>query len=158
MLQVMHLKEPILPTAKPRITITLTEHQHAVLSSLSHLQKASMSSIVVDLVDTTLPVLERLVGVLDTAANAPKHVLEEIRKSVEDAESNTFGYRVTGLLEELLHRSADEAATATGGRRAALSADEPPTSNRGVRITSPRPKIGSISPMKKGEKNGRVQK
>lgn len=147
-----------MPTAKPRITITLTEHQHAVLSSLSHLQKASMSSIVVDLVDTTLPVLERLVGVLDAAAHAPKHVLEELRRSAEDAESHSFGTRVNGLLEELLHRSAGEVSTATGGRREASAADKPPTSNRGVRITSPQPKIGSISPMKKGEKNGRAQK
>lgn len=149
-----------MPTAKPRITITLTEHQHSVLSRLSVLQKASMSSIVVDLVDTTLPVLERLADVLDNAERAPKQVLEELRKSAHIAEQDAAqaGFKMGALLEELLVVSAGGASGERGAPHGVPPADEPPTSNRGVRITSPRPKIGSISPMKKGEKNGRAQK
>jgi hypothetical protein len=76
----------MMPTAKPRITITLTDEQHAILSSLSSLQKVSMSSIVVDLLDTTLPVLQRLAGILSNAANAPQELLDELRRTAESAE------------------------------------------------------------------------
>lgn len=143
-------------TAKPRITITLTDHQHAVLSELSKLQKASMSSIVVELLDTTLPVLERLCGVLSNAAIAPQSVLDELRRSAEQAEADTFPItnitRISGLLEQLLVGQSEEAddTTATVGRRVASADERPPTSNRGVRNTSPGSKLGSISPVKSG--------
>lgn len=149
-----------MPTAKPRITITLTEHQHFVLSKLSGLQRASMSSIVVDLLDTTLPVFERLVGVLDNAASAPQNVLDELRRSAQTAEAQVveMGSSISGLLEELVKRASREDSTAPEGRREASREAKPPTSNRGVRITSPQPKFASNSPMKKGEKHGRVEK
>ena len=149
-----------MPTAKPRITITLTEQQHAVLSSLAGLQKVSMSSIVVDLLDTTLPVLERLAGVLHNASTAPQHVLDELRRTAQSAENEVSGMgpSVMGLLDELVDLSSATGSTATGGRREAGAEDRPPTSNRGVRNTVPASKIAHISPMKKGEKHGRSQK
>jgi hypothetical protein len=150
-----------MPTAKPRITITLTDHQHSVLSTLAQAQKVSMSSIVVDLVDTTLPVLERLSAILQNAADAPQSVLDNLRRSLSSAETDTaeISSQVMGQLDLLADVAAggrSRGALATRGR--ALAAAKPPTSNRGVRITSPTSKIGSISPMKKGEKNGRAEK
>ncbi len=147
-----------MPTAKPRITITLTDQQHSVLSALSQLQKASMSSIVVDLLETTLPVLERLSNVLSNAANAPQSVLDEIRKSAEQAESDFSPTRGT-----VLARLDDLVNTSSGAASVARESEErlrrgPPTSNRGVRISPPGPKNGSISPMKTGEKTGRARK
>jgi hypothetical protein len=148
-----------MPTVKPRITITLTEQQHAVLSSLAGLQRVSMSSIVVDLLDTTLPVLERLAGVLHNASTAPQHVLDELRRTAHSAENELSGIgpSVMGLLDEMVDLSSAPDSTATG-RREAGAEDRPPTSNRGVRNTVPASKIAHISPMKKGEKHGRSQK
>lgn len=193
-----------MPTVKPRITITLTDHQHAVLSSLATVQKVSMSSIVVDLVDATLPVLERLASVLQNAANAPQSVLDDLRRSLASAEQDTVGMSsdVMGQLDLLVEASGGGAAVRdAAAARAAVpdsyttegmdwwnSIDEddramwlrragsasasdafaafkraaakgrPPTSNRGVRITSPNAKMAPISPMKKGDKNGRAEK
>jgi hypothetical protein len=145
-----------MPTAKPRITITLTDHQHAVLSALSQLQKASMSSIIVDLIDTTLPVLERLSVVLSNAASAPQSVLDEIRKSAELAESDVSS------LQSSAYSALDDLVSSSAGAGSAsartVPGDEPPTSNRGVRNSRFLVKSGPISPMKKGEKNGRAQK
>ena len=150
-----------MPTVKPRITITLSEHQHAVLSSLAEPQKVSMSSIVVDLLDTTLPVLERLGHVLHNAANAPKSVLDEIRRSAQLAETDTASV-ASSVMEQLDFLVAASSGEAGAGAHAMPekrdSAERPPTSNRGVRIKSPRVKIEQISPMKKGEKNGRAEK
>jgi hypothetical protein len=148
-----------MPTAKPRITITLTEQQHAVLSSLAGLQKVSMSSIVVDLLESTLPVLERLSSILTNAASAPQDLLDELRRTAESAENEVSGMpaHVLGLLDEMQELSS----VRTDSKRSAAEVraeDRPPTSNRGVRITVPASKIAHISPMKKGEKHGRSQK
>jgi len=145
-----------MPTAKPRITITLSDQQHATLAALAKFQKVSMSSIVVDLVETTLPVLERLCAVLENAAGAPQAVLDELKRSAEHAELDVVGMQqsVLSQLDLLVSASAVPGATAQAGVRGA-AAIKPPTSNRGVSFTSPSPKIGPISPMKKGEKNGR---
>lgn len=149
-----------MPTAKPRITVTLTEQQHAVLSSLAGLQKVSMSSIIVDLLDTTLPVLERLAGVLHNASTAPQNVLDELRRTAQSAENEVaaMGPAVMGLLDEMLDLSegAEDEARLRG--TAPVPEGRPPTSNRGVRNTVPASKIAHISPMKKGEKHGRSQK
>ena len=146
-----------MPTAKPRITITLTDQQHTVLSSLASVQKVSMSSIVVDLLETTIPVLERLAGVLHNASTAPQAVLDQIKLTAETAEADMLDLGASALRQlDLLEQAA--AGRVPGGARSEAPGAKPPTSNRGVRITSPRPKIGPISPMKKGEKNGRAQK
>jgi hypothetical protein len=150
-----------MPTNKPRITITLTDQQHAVLSALSQVQKVSMSSIVVDLLDTTVPVLERLLQVLQNAADAPQSVLEDLRRSMASAESEMQGSKnaVMGQLDLLVAESGgDRAGDALASPARALPAAKPPTSNRGVRNMSPASKIDQISPMKKGEKNGRAEK
>lgn len=149
-----------MPTAKPRITITLTEQQHDVLMTLAHIQKVSMSSIVVDLVETTLPVLSRLAEVLKNAADAPQSVRDEIRKSAERAESDMAGHGHTMLeqLDFLVAASSGAGVREQPAPEVAAKTERPPTSNRGVRNTSPRAKIESISPMKKARKTGGSKK
>nr|CRY96433.1 hypothetical protein [uncultured prokaryote] len=159
-------KETILPTLKPRITITLNEHQYAVLSSLSGLQKASMSSIVVDLLDTTLPVLERLADVLQNAVSAPQNVLDEIRRTAQIAERDIaqMGSPITGLLDELLVKTSGMETYRP--RPSAAGTDsipdaKPPTSNRGVRNAPPASENRSISSSKSRssvDSNGRAKK
>lgn len=144
-----------MPTVKPRITITLTDQQHAVLSRLAHLQKVSMSSIVVDLVDTTLPVLDRLAQVLQNAADAPQSVLDDLRRSLASAETAFEGMQVSAFdkLDEFVQASSGSAAGDAQVAASALPlAEEPPTSNRGVRNVPPRSKNQPISPMKTGQK------
>ena len=157
----MHSSENNLATSKPRITITLSDQQHAVLSALAKLQKVSMSSIIVDLVDTTLPVLQRLSEVLQNASTAPQSVLDEIKRSAEQAESDlsSAGSSVMEQLDFLVAASSGPATkrSARVGPEGAAKV-RPPTSNRGVRNVPLTSKIDSILPMKKGEKNGRAEK
>lgn len=146
----MHLPEARMPTAKPRITITLSDQQHATLATLAKFQKCSMSSIVVDLVETTLPVLERLCAVLENAAGAPQAVLDELKRSAEHAELDVAAmqHSVLGHLDQLVTSSAAPGVTAQAGARGAAA--KPPTSNRGVSFTPPDTKIGPISSKKSG--------
>lgn len=130
-----------------------------------------MSSIVVDLIDTTLPVLERLAIVLKNAADAPQSVLDDLKKSLESAESDALASQenVMGNLDlfvSISGKGSEPAQPRPEGARVparSRSADavekvRPPTSNRGVRIIPPTSNIEQISPMKRSEKHGRSQK
>lgn len=150
-----------MPTTKPRITITLSDEQHTTLQALAQLQGVSMSSIVVDLVDTTLPVLQRLVSVLHNASQAPKAVLEGLSASLNTAlgDAQGHGNAVMNQLDLLVRLSGGEGAgvPALAGAPAPSPEPKPPTSNRGVRNVPPRSKNQPISPMKTGQK-GRAKK
>ena len=74
-----------MPTNKPRITITLTEEQHDILSTVAQLQDVSMSSIVTDLIETTMPSFQRMAVMLEMAQQAHSSLLRELGVSLEDA-------------------------------------------------------------------------
>lgn len=61
-------------TNKPRLSVTLPENIYKTLSELSRLQSASMSSIIVDLLETVHPPLLRTVALLQAAHDAPQEV------------------------------------------------------------------------------------
>lgn len=154
-----------MPTTKPRITITLSDEQHATLQSLASLQGVSMSSIVVDLVDTTLPVLQRLVSVLHNASQAPQAVLDGLSASLSQAlgEAQGHGDAVMGQLDVLVRLAGGEGAgaSALAGVPAPSPTTEPPTSNRGVRNVPPASKDRPISHGKSStyiNSNGRAKK
>jgi hypothetical protein len=121
-----------------------------------------MSSIVVDLLDTTLPVLQRLTEVLENASQAPQAVLDGLKASLNGAEADMLGHQESvlsqlDLLVGLSGGAGSDAPGASGEEEPATTA-RPPTSNRGVRNVPPTSKKRPISPMKTGEKNGRVKK
>ena len=141
-----------MPTAKPRITITLSDEQHSTLQSLAQVQGVSMSSIVVDLLDTTLPVLQRLTEVLKNASEAPQAVLDELKASMDNAEADMVGHGAS-VLNQLdllvgLSGGAGADAAASGREAAPATTAGPPSSNRGVRNVPPTSKNRSIPPSK----------
>ena len=75
-----------MPTAKPRLQITLTRPQHELLTNLARLQERSASSIVTELLDQVLPVLERVAVVLQAATRAQESAKEGLKGSLESAE------------------------------------------------------------------------
>ncbi len=105
-----------MPTLKPRITITLTEHHHQILSGLANLQKVSMSSIVVDLVDSATPVLERVLQLMTAAAKAPQEALEELSRSMQLAEMDVLAMQKAALSQ--LNSIVSGAGEGGGGARA----------------------------------------
>lgn len=64
-------------TTKPRITITLTEHQHDVLKSISAASGSSMSSLAGELIEVSLPALERMANTFQKLRNA--HTIERAK-------------------------------------------------------------------------------
>ncbi len=111
-----------------------------------------MSSIIVDLLETAVPVLERIAVIMKAASTAPQEMLDGLRGSLEKAEANVLNQMQEhmGQLDIFLQEAAGgvvgaraPSAPAAASSRSRPKA-KPPTSNRGVRITA----NSSISPMK----------
>lgn len=128
-----------MPTSKPRITITLNNRQHELLEAMSKVQKVSMSSIVVDLLDTAMPVLERVLEMLDAASKAPKAALDELKRSLDVAEGEVMSLQAAALgqLDLLIAEVGGEPAVSEHKDEHAkrLQKEKPPSTNRGVRKT-----------------------
>lgn len=74
-----------MPTAKPRIAVTLEQTTFEVIARMAALQGVSRGSIVADLLDSVAPSLARTVSLLEAAAAAPKQVQDGLREVVEAA-------------------------------------------------------------------------
>lgn len=149
-----------MPTQKPRITITLTEHQYEVLRRMSVLGGESMSSIVVDMLDTMVPVLERVVVTLQAAIDAPQQVREGMKSTFQKAEKELLPQLTSmmGQLDMLLQPAVVPALAGASAGAVAVESPRPPATNRGVRNTSKRLKTGADSPMKTASKPRGVRK
>lgn len=74
-----------MPTAKPRIAVTLEQSTFEVIARMAALQGVSRGSVVADLLDSVAPVLTRTVALLEAAAAAPKQVRDGLREVAEAA-------------------------------------------------------------------------
>jgi hypothetical protein len=60
-----HFLGTIMATIKPRITVTLTEQQHSVLKSISSAGGKSMSVVISELLEVSMPMLQRMASALE---------------------------------------------------------------------------------------------
>ena len=104
-----------MPTAKPRITITLEPHTHEVLTRLSAAGGQSMSSIVADYVALAVPSLERLVVVLEQARQAPQEAQSGLAAALERAERQLLPALASALDQNDLFLSDLEASAGRKG-------------------------------------------
>lgn len=84
-------------TLNPRITVTLTPAVHAVLKELASLGGQSQSSIVGELLETSLPIFERVVVTLRAAKTIHASARAEVASSLERAQ-----HRLEGQMDFLL--------------------------------------------------------
>ena len=109
-----------MPTAKPRLQVTLTVSQHELLKRLAKLQKRSSASIVSELFDSMFPVLERVAVVLQAAVRAQESAKEGLMRSTEQAERELRPHLAAALGQlDLLTMDFDAAASDPGRRSGA---------------------------------------
>lgn len=133
-------------TTKPRITITLTERQHAVLRSLSKSSGQSMSAYVVEFLELALPTLERMAATMQAVASARESDIQRVRDQLDEAQRvfEPLAMAVVAQADMFLGRveEAAQAGPETGARPApgqtAKRRQSPPT-NRGVTPTPAKP-------------------
>lgn len=79
-------------TTKPRITVTLEPHHHELLRRLAGHQGQSMSAIMVELLETVAPVLERVCVAIEGAKAASDSVRPRLKVMAEKAEADILPF------------------------------------------------------------------
>lgn len=144
-------------TTKPRITITLNERQHAVLRSISENSGQSMSSFVHELLEQSLPVLERMAETFRKIKGAQDEHRRRIVAELDEAQGAVEPIVAQAIGQFDLFCSKVETA-ATGG--SAVAVPPPPRPDprpviTGVRspatakAKTPKTRTGSGSPTKR---------
>lgn len=87
-------------TTKPRITITLTERQHQLLKAIGEGSGFSMSSLVVDILEASEPVLERMAVTFQKLKQASDSQKSHLAKTLDEAQT-AFEPLVTAGLDQL---------------------------------------------------------
>lgn len=154
-----------MPTANPRINVTLSPSIDTLVRRLAAVQGQSRSNVVRELLEASAPALGRAVALMEAAARAKPEALAGLARAMERAQG-----RVEGMLDGALDalgpsqedlvseaeavrgrrpaRYAAQAASGAGGRR---RAEDPPASNRGVK-SEKRGKVGGPSGRSRGVK------
>ena len=135
-------------TSKPRITITLSLRQHQVLRALSKTSGQSMSSVITELLETSLPVLERMAATFQAIKKAKDQERVRIAQTLDDAQSafEPLAMAVVDQLDMFLGRvegaivgAPPQPRSDCGGVDIASStAPNSPPTNRGVTPTGPK--------------------
>ena len=144
-------------TNKPRITVTLTDHQHALLKAISSSSGQSMSSIVSDYLGASEPAMEfmassfqKLKAINDQQKNRFSESLEKAQASLEPLALSCLK-EFDGFLDAMHRVSSDKNEVSEtvkpserGAKRASVgrvkSAAVPPLTNRGVQPCKRKPR------------------
>jgi len=146
-----------MPTAKPRITITLEPRAYEVLRRLSAAGGQSMSAVVTEFLDLAIPPMERMVVVLEQAKGMQETTKAQMRVSLAKAEAKLLPavMEVVGQSDMFLDAALKAAKRAETGRteegrdRAVLKGSTPVPVNTGVR-SADRTNIGRSRTVGKG--------
>jgi hypothetical protein len=141
-----------MPTAKPRVQITLTTPQHELLQRLAKLQKRSMSAVIAELFETVLPALERVAVVLQAAVRAQESQRQGLLESTQQAERDLRPHVAMALGQLDMLQMQFEAASAPSAEsavgRAAPARRNPRPVTRGSGQPTRQPRKRAAAPRK----------
>lgn len=140
-----------MPTARPRIAVTLTAHQYAVLQSISSTSGQSMSSFIGELLEQSLPVLERMAQTFRRI----KEVQDDQRRRIAD-ELAAAQAEVEPVLSQVLSQFDLFSAKVEAAADLMASGDPRPVIT-GVTIPTSCPKTSRSSPPKKPAKPAKTR-
>lgn len=126
-------------TTKPRITITLTDHQHKVLKTISESSGQSMSLFISEMLGTAMPTLERMAVTFQKLAETRTLQRERFVEAIDQAQTalEPIAQEAIGQFDLFMAR-LDSAASpgATDARKRAgasgAAAQSAPPTNRGA--------------------------
>lgn len=133
-----HLENSPMATTKPRITVTLSARQHEVLRIISENSGQSVSSFVSDLIEQTLPTLERMAETFRRIKAVRDDQRQRIAQELDSAHSalEPIVSQVLGQFDLFCQRVEDTAGVPPTPARAAVVGETPapstPATNRGV--------------------------
>lgn len=125
-------------TTKPRITVTLTQRQHDVLKAISEYGGQSMSAFVSEILEQSLPVLERMAESFRKIKAAQDEQKKRIATELDQAQSAVEPMldQVIGQFDLFMARIEEAAGADDVGKHSAAAAAPAavltPATNRGV--------------------------
>lgn len=141
-------------TTKPRITITLTKRQHEVLQSIAASGGSTMSGMLGEFIELSMPTFERMAATFQQIKQANDKEKARIVAALDDAQTaiEPIALAAVGQFDLFLGNIGVAAGAATGadvGRAGGAAAATPsPPTNRGVtpiRGKSPQPSTAKAS-------------
>jgi hypothetical protein len=143
-----------MPTANPRINVTLSPALDALVGQLAKHERISKAMVLRELLEAAEPSLKHAVALMEAAqgatAAARKRVVEGMDEAIAKAEN--VSAEMLGFLSEKTNDLFEVEETIKGRRPAAAQAQRapsapspasrPPISNRGVKSPKPRHKPG----------------
>lgn len=113
-----------MPTKLPRLNVSITEHQHALLAELGRLQGRSSASFLREMLDQSTPMLEAILPIMRAAAEQvamqPKQLSDAIRNAVAEVDAQKAQMNLLKLMVDTEHSSAND----RGGDAASSGARE----------------------------------
>lgn len=88
-----------MPTAKPRIQVTMKPESYRTVTRLAQLQGRSRSSVLAELVDDLVPVLQRVVVVGEASQHAQADLKAGLLRSVEAAEAQVLPHAARAMAQ-----------------------------------------------------------
>jgi hypothetical protein len=92
-----------MPAINPRISVTVTPSVEAVLSRLSVATGQSKSSFIAELLESSMPVFERMATVIEAAKQAKDTLKSQTIKDMEEAESRL--HEILGVTRDIFDQS-----------------------------------------------------
>lgn len=135
-------KDGLMPTKQPRVNVTITDHQHALLMELGSLQGRSASSFLREMLDAATPMLDATLPIYRAAAEQAQMQPEALQSAITtvlgqlDEKSDQLD--LLRLLSTIVPTVANdgegeaERTAASGASEDALPPTTPPSSNTGV--------------------------
>lgn len=127
-------------TTKPRITVTLTPRQHEVLKVISDCGGQSMSSLLGELIEVSLPTFERMANTFQKLKEARTMERARMVEALDDAQAALEPIASAAVDQFDLFLGKIESAVGSGGPERSEDSTEPtalptPATNRGVTPT-----------------------
>jgi hypothetical protein len=138
-------------TTKPRITVTLTEHQHEVLKAVCAASGQSMSAFLGELVELSMPTFEKMAQAFGKLRDVQRFEKERLAQALERSHGEVEGLARQAMGEfgrmiDVIQAAAEPPSRSAPSTRKAGSVASPdragerpgsPLTNRGVT-----PKVG----------------
>ena len=154
-------------TTKPRITITLTQRQHDVLKVISESSGQPMSAFISEMMETTLPTLERMAVTFQKMKQAKDMQRSRWVGALDDAQAalEPIAMAAVGqfdLFMGKLDAAIEDERDAPRGARAQPQEPPPaPSTNRGAtprKAKTAKPTAASVSKVSKVKENSKQRR
>lgn len=134
-------------TTKPRITITLTKRQHEVLRSISESSGKPMSAFLMELIDGSMPMLERMAVAFQKIRAAQTAERKRYAAELEETQSalEPIVQQVVGQFDLFMSKVEARSGAVTDATRGAPA-------RRTAALSSPLTNRGATPPQGKGRK------